>query len=153
MLLTKKGKYAVTAVLDMAVHQSSNKFTSIAEIAERQNMPLPYLEQIFRRLRISGILEAARGPNGGFRLTRSPEKTSIGQIITEVENTMDATSCKGSGNCNLGNSCLTHGLWSELNENVESFLFSKTISDVLVSQHTKSVLSRQDSINKIIAIG
>jgi|TARA_B110000014_G_C20125540_1_gene599182 Rrf2 family transcriptional regulator, iron-sulfur cluster assembly transcription factor len=153
MYLTTKGKYAVTAILDMAAHQPKNSFTSISEISVRQNIPLPYLEQIFRILRISGILEAARGPKGGFRLAKNPNKISIGQIVSNLENKMDATSCKGSGNCNQGMSCLTHGLWSDLNKNVENFLYSKTITDVLLSQHTKSVIDRQFNSNKLIARG
>ena len=86
MRLTTKGKYAVTAILDMAAHQSTNSFISIADISVRQNIPSPYLEQIFRILRMAGILEATRGPNGGFRLTKSPDQVYIGQIISKVEN-------------------------------------------------------------------
>jgi len=153
MRLTTKGKYAVTAILDMAAHQSTNSFISIADISMRQNIPSPYLEQIFRILRMAGILEATRGPNGGFRLTKSPDQVYIGQIISKVENKMDATSCKGAGDCNLGSACLTHGLWSDLNKKVEDFLYSKTINDVLLSQHTKSVINKQESSNKLIARG
>jgi len=153
MHLTTKGKYAVTAILDLAFHQLPNSFISLSEIAVRQNIPLSYLEQIFRILRMAGILEATRGPNGGFRLLKDPQSLSVGQIIIEVEKKLDATSCKGSGDCNVGMACLTHGLWSDLNKSVEDFLFSRTVSDVLLSQHTKSVISQQDRINKLIAIG
>jgi len=131
MNLTTKGKYAVTAVLDLASNGKDTSFSKIADIAERQSIPTPYLEQIFNNLRKASILSASRGPKGGFRLSRPSDEIMIGEIITAVEKRMDATQCSGEGNCNAGSKCVAHNLWTELNENINSFLMQKSLKDVL----------------------
>ena len=130
MHLTTKGKYAVTAVLDLALHES-NDFIAISDLAERQSIPGPYLEQLFRYLRKADILISHRGPNGGYKLSRPRDEIKIGQIISAVEDRMDATQCLGEGNCSAGSKCLAHNLWTDLNHQVQSFLMDKSLEDVL----------------------
>ena len=130
MHLTTKGKYAVTAVLDLALHES-NDFIAISDLAERQSIPGPYLEQLFRYLRKADILISHRGPSGGYKLSRPRNEIKIGQIISAVEDRMDATQCLGEGNCSAGSKCLAHNLWTDLNHQVQSFLMNKSLEDVL----------------------
>ena len=130
MHLTTKGKYAVTAVLDLALHES-NDFIAISDLAERQSIPGPYLEQLFRYLRKADILISHRGPGGGYKLSRPRDEIKIGQIISAVEDRMDATQCLGEGNCSAGSKCLSHNLWTDLNHQVQSFLMDKSLEDVL----------------------
>ena len=134
MNLTTKGKYAVTAALDLAINENDTSFSKIADVAKRQSIPSSYLEQIFNHLRKADILTASRGPKGGFKLSRSSEDIMIGEIITAVEKRMDATQCSGEGNCNAGSKCVAHNLWTELNENINSFLMQKSLKDVLNSR-------------------
>jgi len=129
--LTTRGKYAVTASLDLAMNYEKNSFVAISEIAERQSIPAAYLEQLFRYLRKAGILTSLRGPGGGYRLTRPNSDIKIGEIIAAVERKMDATQCGGEGNCSAGSKCLAHNLWTELNNEVDLFLMNKSLDDVI----------------------
>tara|TARA_B100001013_G_scaffold241403_1_gene149024 strand:+ start:1343 stop:1789 length:447 start_codon:yes stop_codon:yes gene_type:complete len=130
MHLTTKGKYAITALLDLSLNQTSG-YTSIQEIALRQDISMTYLEQLFRNLRKAGIVESLRGPKGGYRLTRLSSEINVSEVVSAVENKMDATQCGGTADCDSGKKCLTHDLWSELNDQVESFLLSKSLEDVI----------------------
>ena len=134
MNLTTKGKYAVTAALDLAIYEKEAVFLKIADVAERQSIPPSYLEQIFNNLRKANILSASRGPKGGFKLSRPSDEIMIGEIIAAVEKRMDATQCSGDGTCNAGSKCVAHNFWIELNENVNSFLMKKSLKDVLNSR-------------------
>ena len=139
MNLTTKGKYAVTAALDLAMHQRNAKsFTKISDVAERQCIPASYLEQIFSHLRRAGILQAARGPKGGFRLSRPSDEVMIGEIINAVERNMDATQCSGEGICNNGTKCIAHNFWIDFNDSVNEFLMTRSLEDV-ISQRRGSV--------------
>ena len=131
MNLTTRGKYAVTASLDLAMNYEKNSYVAISEIAERQSIPAAYLEQLFRYLRKAGILSSLRGPGGGYRLTRPNSEIKIGEIIAAVEKKMDATQCGGQGNCSAGSKCLAHNLWTELNNEVDLFLMNKSLDDVI----------------------
>ncbi|MDC0545577.1 Rrf2 family transcriptional regulator [Gammaproteobacteria bacterium] len=131
MNLTTRGKYAVTASLDLAMNYEKNSYVAISEIAERQSIPAAYLEQLFRYLRKAGILTSLRGPGGGYRLTRPNSDIKIGEIIAAVERKMDATQCGGEGNCSAGSKCLAHNLWTELNNEVDLFLMNKSLDDVI----------------------
>jgi Rrf2 family protein len=107
--LTTKGKYAVTAVLDLAIQEQADvSYSKISEVAQRQSIPASYLEQIFSSLRKAEILSATRGPKGGFKLSRPKDKIMIGEIINAVERNMDATQCSGEGICNGGSKCIAH---------------------------------------------
>jgi|TARA_X000001036_G_scaffold121429_1_gene114974 Rrf2 family iron-sulfur cluster assembly transcriptional regulator len=130
--LTTKGKYAVTAVLDLAVQEQADiRYSKIAEVAERQSIPAPYLEQIFSFLRKAEILSAARGPKGGFKLSRPRDQIMIGEIINAVEKNMDATQCSGEGICNGGSKCIAHNFWMDFNDNVNEFLMTRSLDDVI----------------------
>ena len=134
MNLTTKGKYAVTAALDLAIYEKQAVFLKIADVAERQSIPPSYLEQIFNNLRKANILSASRGPKGGFKLSRPSDEIMIGEIITAVEKRMDATQCLGEGTCKAGSKCMAHNLWSELNDNINNFLMNKSLKEVLNSR-------------------
>ena len=105
--LTSKGKYAVTAVLDLAVHEKNNStYSKISEVAERQSIPPAYLEQIFRKLRLAGIVKSIRGRNGGYVYASDPSKISIKQVMDAVEEDLDATNCAGASSCFEGSNVL-----------------------------------------------
>ena len=132
MNLTTKGKYAVTAALDLAMQQRNiESFTKISDVAQRQSIPASYLEQIFSHLRKAGILRAVRGPNGGFKLARPSNEIMIGEIINAVERNMDATQCSGEGVCNSGTKCVAHNFWIDFNDNVNQFLMTRSLDDVI----------------------
>ena len=132
MNLTTKGKYAVTAALDLAMQQRNiESFTKISDVAQRQSIPASYLEQIFSNLRKAGILRAVRGPNGGFKLARPSNEIMIGEIINAVERNMDATQCSGEGVCNSGTKCVAHNFWIDFNDNVNQFLMTRSLDDVI----------------------
>ena len=139
MNLTTKGKYAVTAVLDLAIQEQADvSYSKISEVAQRQSIPASYLEQIFSSLRKAEILSATRGPKGGFKLSRPKDKIMIGEIINAVERNMDATLCSGEGICNGGSKCIAHNFWMDFNDNVNEFLMTKSLDDV-ISQRRGSV--------------
>ncbi|MDX1916535.1 MAG: Rrf2 family transcriptional regulator [Rickettsiaceae bacterium] len=135
MMLTTKGRYAVMALVDIALH-SSNKPCRLAEVAERQNIDLRYLEQIFVKLKNLNVIIAIRGPNGGYRLQKSPEEIKISDIIGAVEESVEMTRCKGedAGCIKKGAKCLTHDLWEGLEVAIKSFLENITIEDVLTKK-------------------
>ena len=135
MNLTTKGKYAVTAMLDLAIQENDEaSLSKISEVAYRQSIPAPYLEQIFNYLRKAKILTAERGPKGGFKLARSSKEIMIGEIINAVERNMDATQCSGEGICNDGSKCLAHNFWMEFNDSVNDFLMTKSLDDVITNR-------------------
>ena len=135
MNLTTKGKYAVTAMLDLAIREDDEaSLSKISEVAYRQSIPAPYLEQIFNYLRKAEILTAERGPKGGFKLARSSKEIMIGEIINAVERNMDATQCSGEGICNDGSKCLAHNFWMEFNDSVNDFLMTKSLDDVIANR-------------------
>jgi Rrf2 family iron-sulfur cluster assembly transcriptional regulator len=142
--LTTKGKYAVTAVLDLAIQErDSASYSKISEVADRQSIPPAYLEQIFSFLRKAGILTAVRGPKGGFKLSRPSAEIMIGEIIIAVEKNMDATQCAGEGICNAGSKCIAHNFWMDFNENVNEFLMNKSLEDVLSKRRGNSINEHQ----------
>ena len=136
MRLTTKGKYAVTALLDLSLHQTAKDFIALSQIAERQAMPISYLEQLFRNLRKSGIVQASRGPKGGYRLSRPSTEINISEVIASVEDTLDATQCGGTADCHSGARCLAHDLWSQLNNQVDNFLINKSLEDVIADKRS-----------------
>ena len=146
MRLTTKGKYAVTAFLDLSLHQSGKEFTSLSKIADRQDMPISYLEQLFRNLRKAGIVEAARGPTGGYRLSRHSSEINVSEVVASVEGAMDATQCGGTADCHAGTRCLAHDLWSELNSQVDHFLINKSLEDVIANKRSSQDRKLKDLI-------
>ncbi|WP_016954971.1 Fe-S cluster assembly transcriptional regulator IscR [Catenovulum sp. SX2] len=143
MRLTSKGRYAVTAMLDVALH-AKNGPVPLADISERQDISLSYLEQLFARLRKQGVVSSVRGPGGGYLLGRELDDISIGQIIVAVDESVDATRCQGKEGCQGGVQCLTHSLWRELSDRIANFLNEITLQELVDKQEVKQVAERQN---------
>ena len=150
MRLTTRGRYAVTAVLDLALHADDGSVT-LADVAERQGISQAYLEQLFRRLKQSGLVVGARGPGGGYRLARTLEDTSVSDIISAVGEGVDATRCGGAGDCQDGEICLTHELWADLSQQIDLFLKRITFASLVERRDIQSIARRQDPKNLINA--
>lgn len=142
MRLTTKGRYAVTALLDLAIH-SGNGPVNLADISQRQGISLSYLEQLFAKLRRSKLVSSTRGPGGGYRLGMEPESIRIANIIDSVNESVDATKCKGEGNCQQGEKCLTHHLWEDLSEQIHDFLASISLGDLIARNDIQDVAIAQ----------
>lgn len=143
MRLTTKGRYAVTAMLDLALH-ANGRPVALAEIAQRQGLPLPYLEQLFSKLRQGQLVTATRGPGGGYSLQRPPAQLRVADVIEAVDETVDTTRCQGSESCQQGAICLTHHLWCDLNRHIREFLTAVSLQDLLSRQDVLAVAARQD---------
>jgi Rrf2 family iron-sulfur cluster assembly transcriptional regulator len=141
MRLTTKGRYAVTAMLDLALHHQDGPIT-LADISRRQGISLSYLEQLFARLRKCGLVGSARGPGGGYRLSRPAEEIAVADVITAVDEKVDATRCGGKGNCQADERCLTHDLWSDLSDQIYQFLKGISLAQ-LVDRHTVQEVSQR----------
>ncbi len=137
MKLTTKGKFAVTALLDIAIYSENNqKPITLYNISERQNISLSYLEQLFVKLRKSGVVKSYKGPGGGYLLMREVDKIDISEIIRAVDEDMDARSCRGNKNCRDNRKCLTHDLWAGLTTEMYGYLERITIKDLLSKAET-----------------
>jgi len=135
MRLTTKGRFAVTAMMDLALHdRHEDQPISLASICERQGISLSYMEQLFSRLRRNGLVTSTRGPGGGYHLGRPLTHISIIDIIQAVDERLDATLCNGNGDCHNQNQCMTHDLWSDLNKKMLDYLASVSLGD-LVARH------------------
>ena len=144
MRLTTKGRYAVTAVLDLAFHQEQGP-VSLAEISQRQGISLSYLEQLFSRLRRNNVVTSTRGPGGGYSLARDEGEISMAQIIVAVDESYDATSCGGDGTCSGDEfQCLTHDLWMELSQEIHGFLNGITLAEMKMRNDVVEVVNRQE---------
>lgn len=146
MKLTTKGRYAVTAMLDLALH-AQNGPVSLAEISTRQEISLSYLEQLFSRLRKQELVSSTRGPGGGYRVSRELSEVAISEIIMAVNESVDATQCAGKENCHSHGRCLTHDLWEGLSEQIEEFLSGVSLQDLIDNQSVKTVSMRQDQMH------
>lgn len=145
MRLTTKGRYAVTAMLDLALNANDGP-VSLADISRRQEISLSYLEQLFSRLRRNDLVSSVRGPGGGYRLAREKEAISVAEVIDAVNESIDATRCKGQGDCQLdGTTCLTHHLWCRLSEQIHDFLSAITLAE-LVHEAEQKQEQRQTSL-------
>lgn len=142
MKLTTKGRYAVTAMLDLAFHCDTKPVT-LTDIAKRQNISLSYLEQLFARLRRAGMVEGVRGPGGGYQLSRDAGDISVADIICAVDEVMDSTRCSGKGNCQNNQPCLTHELWMGLSEQIRQYLDSISLRDLIDRHGVRQVAERQ----------
>lgn len=145
MRLTTKGRYAVTAMLDLAYH-SEKKPVTLTDIAKRQNISLSYLEQLFARLRRAGMVEGVRGPGGGYQLSKEPLHINVAEIIAAVDEHIDSTRCGGQANCHNNQPCLTHDLWMGLSEQIRDYLSSITLDDVLQRKSVRIIAERQDGM-------
>ncbi len=133
MRLTTKGRFAVTAMIDIAMH-STNGPATLAGVSERQRISLSYLEQLFGKLRRHGLVESVRGPGGGYHLARSADTVSVADIILAVDEPIDATQCGGRENCHDDRRCMTHELWAGLNAHIFTFLRSVTLEQLVRQQ-------------------
>ncbi len=143
MRLSTKGRYAVTAMMDIALHQKIGPVT-LADISQCQGISLSYLEQLFSKLRKGGLVEGVRGPGGGYRLARSADQISVADIIQSVDEKMDMTKCAGKGNCSQGEKCLTHQLWSELSCNLYQFLSGIKLDQYANRSDITELVKKQD---------
>lgn len=144
MRLTTKGRYAVTAMLDLALHGAEGP-VSLAEISGRQDISLSYLEQLFARLRRRQLVSSVRGPGGGYRLGRSCDAIFVAQIIDAVDEAVDATGCGGKADCQQGEVCLTHHLWQDLSDQIHGFLSGISLATLVQRREVRSVSHRQES--------
>ncbi len=143
MRLTTKGRYAVTAMLDLALHKEQGPI-SLADISQRQAISLSYLEQLFAKLRKSALVSSVRGPGGGYELHGSADSIYIAQIIDAVNESVDTTKCRGAGDCQGGETCLTHYLWEDLSDQIHSFLEGISLSDLVAKSEVKKISELQD---------
>lgn len=144
MRLTTKGRFAVTAMLDLALLEAEKPVT-LAGISERQDISLSYLEQLFSRLRRQGLVMSVRGPGGGYRIAKPHHDISVSDIITAVDEQIDATQCGGNENCHEDGPCMTHDLWASLNQKILDYLSGVTLADMVRMQHAKQ--SGENKIN------
>ena len=135
MRLTTKGRFAVTAMLDLALNEIDRPVT-LAGISERQEISLSYLEQLFSRLRRHGLVKSVRGPGGGYRVARPLDKISVSDIITAVDEQIDATQCGGNENCHDEHRCMTHDLWASLNVKILEYLSGVSLAELVASQRS-----------------
>ncbi len=142
MRLTTKGRFAVTAMLDLALNEvhvdGSQKPVTLADISERQEISLSYLEQLFSRLRRQGLVSSVRGPGGGYNLAKTQADISVSAIIAAVDEDIDATQCSGKEDCHGADGrCMTHELWASLNKKILDHLSSVSIADMVASQQNR----------------
>lgn len=145
MKLTTKGRYAVTAMLDLCIHSGKGPIT-LADISERQNISLSYLEQLFAKLRQKELVTSTRGPGGGYSLSRAANAISVVEIITAADESVDTTRCAGLHNCQNDEPCLTHELWSDLSSHIRDFLTNITLADLAIRKGIQDVAIRQEQI-------
>lgn len=142
MRLTTKGRYAVTAMLDLAINYNDGPIT-LSDISKRQGISLSYLEQLFSKLRKNGLVDSARGPGGGYRLSRDAQEIAIADVITAVDEKIDVTRCDGKGNCQEGHPCLTHELWQDLSCRIYEFLNGISLGQLVDNRNVQNVAMRQ----------
>src|SRR6185437_5119950 len=136
MRLTTKGRFAVTALLDLAMQRSSHPVT-LAEISQRQQISLSYLEQLFAKLRQRSLVESVRGPGGGYCLAKNMAQVSIAEIILAVDEPIDSTQCSGKENCHNDKKCMTHDLWIKLNDLIFDHLGAITLQQLVDEQKAR----------------
>lgn len=145
MRLTTKGRYAVTAMLDLAIHHDSGPVT-LADIARRQGISLSYLEQLFALLRKRGLVTSIRGPGGGYQLGRESDAIAVVDVIAAVDESVDATRCGGRENCQGDERCLTHDLWQDLSKQIYDFLSAIHLGALVERQRVREVAARQEGV-------
>ncbi len=150
MKLSTKGRYAVTAMMDLAIHDIDGPVT-LADISKCQGISLSYLEQLFSKLRKHGLVEGVRGPGGGYRLGKPASQISVANIILAVDESIDATGCSGKSDCQGGKRCLTHQLWEDLSVRLFEFLDGIKLNEFVNRPEVREISYRQDSMASRIA--
>jgi len=145
MKLTTKGRYAVTALLDVAIHSGQGPI-SLSDISKRQSISLSYLEQLFSKLRQQYLVESIRGPGGGYCLARDASEIYVSEIVDAVNESVDATSCGGQGDCQKGEMCLTHHLWEDLSDQIHDFLSGISLDCLITRREISQISKRQDMV-------
>ena len=145
MRLSTKGRYAVTAMMDIALHEKLGPVT-LADISQCQGISLSYLEQLFSKLRKQGLVRGVRGPGGGYRLAKSPDQISVADIILSVDEKLDMTKCGGKGDCSSGEKCLTHQLWFDLSCKLYKFLSGIKLDQYVNRPNINELVKKQDSL-------
>ena len=145
MRLTSKGRYAVTAMLDLALHHDQGP-VALADIATRQGISLSYLEQLFSRLRKRGLVDSTRGPGGGYRLGLEPDAIIVSDVIGAVDENVDTTRCHGKENCQDDERCLTHDLWMDLSHQIQEFLSGIDLAQLVERRRVREVARRQQDV-------
>jgi Rrf2 family iron-sulfur cluster assembly transcriptional regulator len=143
MRLTTKGRYAVTAMLDLALHHERGP-VRLAGISVRQGISLSYLEQLFAQLRRRELVRSVRGPGGGYNLGRPAAQISVAEVIAAVNEDTDTTRCGGAGDCQEGKTCLTHHLWMDLSEQIRNFLQSISLGDLVARHDIRAISAQQE---------
>ncbi|WP_111496412.1 MULTISPECIES: Fe-S cluster assembly transcriptional regulator IscR [Marinobacter] len=143
MRLTTKGRYAVTAMLDLALHAEDGP-VSLADISQRQDISLSYLEQLFAKLRRQKLVVSVRGPGGGYQLGRPHDAVFIADVVDAVNESLDTTRCHNKGDCQNGEKCLTHHLWSDLSDQIHTFLSEISLADLMRKREIQVVAHRQN---------
>lgn len=151
MKLTTRGRYAVTAMLDLALHAASGPI-SLSDIAQRQAISLSYLEQLFAKLKRAGLVASSRGPGGGYVLGHGVDAISVAAVVDAVDEHIDATRCGGSGNCQEGETCLTHALWADLSQRIGGYLSSISLGDLTARSTVANIAQRQDALQRTRAL-
>jgi len=145
MRLTTKGRYAVTAVLDLAFHEEKGP-VSLAAISERQHISLSYLEQLFARLRRNGVVKSTRGPGGGYTLNRDAADISVSDVIVAVDESCQVAACDDLEGCQGDYQCLTHDLWKELSNEIRNFLDGISLAEMMANEKVQEVSIKQDKV-------
>lgn len=151
MRLTTKGRYAVTAMLDLAIHFEDGP-TTLADISQRQCISLSYLEQLFAKLRRQGLVESTRGPGGGYRLSRQPSEIPVADVILAVDEKVETTRCGGLANCQDDEQCLTHELWAELSQEIYQFLCGISLGNLVEREGVRGVAERQQRMQSKVPL-
>lgn len=144
MRLTTKGRYAVTAMLDLSLN-STNGPVNLGDISRRQDISLSYLEQLFAKLRRRKLVSSVRGPGGGYRLGRSDKDIHVAEIIDAVSESLDTTKCRGKGDCQQGETCLTHYLWQDLSDQIHEFLSNISLADLVSKREVEQIARNQQA--------
>lgn len=150
MKLTSKGRYAVTAMLDVAIYAKRGP-VPLADISERQTISLSYLEQLFARLRKNNLVTSVRGPGGGYLLGKDADNIAVGDVIRAVDESVDATRCQGLSDCQGGERCLTHSLWQDLSDQISDFLNGISLGELMHQHDVKEVTKRQAGQEKSLS--
>jgi len=142
MRLTTKGRYAVTAMLDLSINASKGPVT-LSDISKRQNISLSYLEQLFSKLRKQELVSSVRGPGGGYLLGRKDSEIDVAEIIDAVNESLDTTKCQGKGDCQGGEMCLTHHLWEDLSGQIHKFLSNISLAELISKREIEQIARNQ----------